>query len=119
MLRDILDETFASQNDVILVGTCDRESALRDAVDRLTPDVVLVGVEQQDWAGGYLDLFRDHPDLRLLAIRNDARAAAMHECRIRRCSVAELSPASILAAVRAGCDGVETGPALSSPAQRH
>ena len=106
ILRDILDETFGSQDDVMLVGTCNEDAALRSAVDASSPDVVVVGVEQHDQAGGYVDLFRAHPDLRLLAIRNDARSAAMHEFRVRHCNVPVLSSATILAAVRAGCDGI-------------
>lgn len=106
ILRDILDETFGSQDDVILVGTCNEDSALRNAVDSLSPDVVVVGVEQDDRAFRYADLFREHPSLRLLGIRNDARSAAMHEFRVRRCRVADLSSVAILSAVRDGCDGI-------------
>lgn len=106
ILRDILDETFGSQDDVTVVGTCSEDSALRNAVDAASPDVVVVGVERHEQAGGYIDLFREHPDLRLLAIRNDARSAAMHELRVRHCNVPVLSSAAILAAVRAGCDGL-------------
>jgi hypothetical protein len=113
ILRDILNETLGSQDDVILVGAGSEDSALRDGVATLSPDVVVVGVEQLDAAGGYVDLFRDHLDLRLLAIRNDVRSAAIHEFRIRRCQVAELSSATILAAVRGGCDGL---PSHASPA---
>jgi hypothetical protein len=105
ILRDILDQTFGSQDDVTLVGTCNEDSVLRNVVDALSPDVVVVGVEQHHHAGGYVDLFREHPDLRLLAIRNDARSAAMHEFRVRHCDVSVLSSATILAAVRGGCDG--------------
>jgi len=101
MLRDILEETFDRQDDVVLVGTRESVSSLRTAVDLHGPDVVVVAVDGEDWAGGFIELFRDHPSLRLLAIRNDARRAVMHELSIRRWRVTDLSPAAILAAVRA------------------
>jgi hypothetical protein len=118
ILRDILNETFGSQDDVILVGTCNEDSALRDAVATLSPDVVVVGVEQLDAAGGYVDLFRDHLDRRLLAIRNDVRSAAIHEFHIQRCHVADLSAATILAAVRGGCDGLASHASAANTNER-
>jgi hypothetical protein len=118
ILRDILDETFGSQDDVILVGTSNEDAALRDAVDALSPDVVVVGIEQHDRADGYVDLFREHPDLRLLAIRNDVRSAAIHEFRVRRCVVAELSSATILAAIRGGCDAIESSAGAADAGER-
>jgi hypothetical protein len=118
ILRDILNETFGSQDDVILVGTCNEDSALRDAVATLSPDVVVVGVEQLDAAGGYVDLFRDHLDRRLLAIRNDVRSAAIHEFHIQRCHVADLSSATILAAVRGGCDGLASHASAANTNER-
>jgi hypothetical protein len=103
ILRDILEETFASQSDVMLVveDRGDPGASLRNAVDVHAPDVVIVGVDRQDWVGDYLELFRDHPLLRILAIRNDGRGAVMHELSIRRYRVTDLTPPAILAAVRA------------------
>jgi hypothetical protein len=101
MLHDILDHAVADQDDVALVGDRDSISSLHTAVDVHSADVVVVGVERQDWVGSYIDLFRDHPMLRLLAIRNDGRAAVMHELSIRRYRVTDLTPSSIIDAIRA------------------
>jgi hypothetical protein len=103
MLRDIIRETVASQDDLVLVGSGDTRDAphLHRAVDVHAPDVLVAGVEGSDWVGEYVELFRDHPDLRVLVVRNDARAAALHELVIRRFEVADPSPRSILAAIRA------------------
>ena len=101
MLRDILDQTFASQDDVTVVGDRESISPLRAAVGLHDADVVIVGVDRQDWVGDYVELFRDRPMLRVLAIRNNGRGAVMHELSIRRYRVTDLTPTSILAAVRA------------------
>jgi hypothetical protein len=106
MLRGILEETFASQHDMMLVGLSDSgTSSVSATVAANRPDVLIVGVERQDWANGYVGLFVDHPHLHILAIGDDARSATMHELYIRRWRVAELSPPAIVAAVRASRDG--------------
>ncbi len=99
MLREILEETFARQPDMAVVGP-GAAGPLREVVDRYAPDVVVVGREGRDWVGRHVDLFRHRPRLRLLVIRNDGSTAALHELRIRRCPVPDLSPDAVVAAVR-------------------
>jgi DNA-binding NarL/FixJ family response regulator len=107
MLRDILRDTVRGHDDLEVVGVCDSAAELGGFVDRSSPDVVVVGMERQESIGVFVALFRDHPDLRLLVIRNDARSAALHQLRFRRCRVTDVSPAAILAALRAPCDESE------------
>jgi chemotaxis response regulator CheB len=104
MLRGILEETFAGQGDIMLVGLSDSRPSLSELVTAHNPDVLIVGVERADWATGFAELFVDHPSLRILAIGEDGRSAMMQELYIRRWRVADLSPRSIVAAVRASLE---------------
>src|SRR5262245_22579493 len=102
ILRDILEETFASQRDMMVVGISDPaapRSMVAATVAASRPDVLVVGVDRQDWAPGFVELFVDNPELHILAIGDDARSATMHELYIRRWHVPALSPPAIVAAV--------------------
>jgi hypothetical protein len=105
MLRGILEEIFAHQSDMLLVGPPDSPLLpVSAAVATHQPDVLVVSIERPDWADGLIELFVAHPRLHILAIGNDARAATMHELYVRRWQVADLSPSAIVDAVRQARD---------------
>ncbi len=108
MLREILLETFAHQPDMLVVGE-PSVGPLHEAVRLHGPHAVVVGMEGHDWAERHVELFRERPRLRLLVIRSDGRSAAMHELRIVRCPVEELSPEAVVAAVRRSCAPLAEG----------
>jgi hypothetical protein len=102
MLRGILEEALGSQGDVMLVGGSDALGSPETAtVAASRPDVLIVGVEREAWADGYVELFADHPRLHILAIGDPARSATMHELYVRRTRIADPSPTAIVGAVRA------------------
>lgn len=103
MHRDILEETFASQSDMMVVGRCDSLKALHDAIDALASNVTVLGVDRAEWSADVLALFRSHPKLRLLPLANDARSAWLYELQVHRASIEELPPGAILAAVPENC----------------
>lgn len=107
LLRDVLERLLAGRDDLAIVGVCESVGELRSSLALLGADIVVIGTDHPEALGQFVDLFRDHPDLRLLAIRHDARAASMHQMRIRRCRVADLSPPAILSALLASCDEIE------------
>ena len=118
MLRGILEETFAGQPDIMLVGLSDSLMPLSTLVAAHHPDVLVVGVERPDWVGGFAELFADHPRLRVLAIGADARTAMVEELYIRRWNVADLSPRSLVDAVRASLDAHEDTVEPAAPPRR-
>lgn len=101
MLRDILEETFAGQRDIVLVGSPNSTDSLAMSVAEQQPHVLVVGIDKPDVVSNVVQLFVENPSLRVLAIGEDARSAVMHEVYLRRWSVAELSPKAIVEAVRA------------------
>ena len=103
MHRDILEETFASQGDIEVVGRVEASDSLLDAVGALTPHVLILGVDRAEWSAEHFSLFRTHPPLHVLMLGNDARVASMFELQLHRTEIPELSPKAILAAVREAC----------------
>jgi hypothetical protein len=103
MVRGILEETFASQHDMTLVGDAEAEATMSATVSAHNPDILVVGMTHDEWASEFISLFIDHPRLHILAIGEDARAAMMQELYIKRWRIAELSPMAIVDAVRASC----------------
>ena len=102
--RGILEQTFAVQGDMMLVGTDSAGASLSARVAANRPDVLIVGVERDDWATGFTKLFAERPRLHILAIGGDARSATLQELYVRRQRITDLSPDAIVAAVRASRD---------------
>jgi len=109
MLRGILEETFATEHDIMLVGAGDSASATASvaSVRMHQPDVLVVGVERRDWSAPFVESFVANPRLRVLAIGEDGRSGVVEELAIRRWRIPEVTPRSIVAAVRASLDGDE------------
>ena len=102
--RGILEHTFAVQNDMTIVGNDGADASLSARVAANRPDVLIVGVERDDWATDFVELFAERPRLHILAIGGDARSATLQELYVRRQRIADLSPDAIVAAVRASRD---------------
>lgn len=111
--RGILEHTFAGQSDMMLVGINNADSPLSARVAANRPDVLIVGVERDEWATGFIELFIERPRLHILAIGGDARAATLQELYVRRQRIADLSPDAIVAAVRASRDTDSTSSAAA------
>jgi len=107
MLRNILETTFAREQDMTLVGESGGRVSLSAEVAANHPDVLVVAVERLELATGYTELLIDHPHLHIFAIADDARSAMMQELCIRRWRVADLSPATIVEVIRAARDAEE------------
>ncbi len=117
MHRDILEETLASQSDMMVGGRCDSLEALHDVIDARAPNVTVLGVDRAEWSADFLALLRSHPKLRLLTLAHHARSASLYELQMHRTSIAELPPGAILAAVREDCadgDSVAVVPSARS-----
>lgn len=101
LLRGILEETLRHNGDIMLVGPPAPALALSAAVTLHRPDVVVVGGAQSAWLGEFSQVLFDRLQVHVLAIDDDARTATMHEVNVRRWPLADVSPESIVAAVRA------------------
>ncbi|MEP7380597.1 MAG: hypothetical protein ABI910_02870 [Gemmatimonadota bacterium] len=100
MHRDILNETFAAQDDIVVVGHCASSDALAGDLATLEPHVTIVGSDSAEWSDAHFALISAQPPRHLLLLANDARSASMFGLRIHRSALAELTPRAILAAIR-------------------
>lgn len=97
MMRDIVGGAVESQADLMVVGTAP-EADLEVAIACHAPDVVIMG-DRRLAAARLGGLLVGHPRLQVAVITGEGRAAQVY--RLGRVDVAELSPASLVEAIRA------------------
>jgi hypothetical protein len=112
MLIDIIKGIIASEKDLILAGQVSiHNELLRASVDQRA-DVVIVGplpaAETQDYRAF---LYR-RPRMKIIAIAAGGRHALLHELQPRVIPLDEVSPASLIAAIR-GISGGDGGAIVS------
>jgi hypothetical protein len=100
MLHDIVQTVLAAQPDVELVPLDGQLTSLALSADMLDIDVVIFA-HPQAATRDYSAMLYAHPRLRLIAISIDGRAAAVYELQPQRIPLGELSPETLIQAVRA------------------
>jgi DNA-binding NarL/FixJ family response regulator len=94
MLREIVREFLATQDDIEVVGEVGEAASLPAAVERYAPDLVVVGGGGLRVPGEWFDLLRSRPSLRLLAV-------ASHGHRTTVCEVlGDISPQGLVDAIK-------------------
>ena len=98
MMMDIVDAAVRGERDLALVAHVS-ETELEDAVERLTPDVVIVCAGDDAREQAARRVLADHPHLKLMLISRNGAAARLLE--FRQVVVDDLSPSSVVQAIRA------------------
>jgi DNA-binding NarL/FixJ family response regulator len=99
MLREIVGELVRTEPDLSILGDYgDRGQAL-EAIERKSPDVVIIGLEGLAWPD-VSDLLRHHPGLRVLAVSADGSESCLYELRPHERMLGDVSPRTLLAAIR-------------------
>jgi hypothetical protein len=111
ILHDIVKDALAGARGVTLVGDVQHRSrALAPEVERTNPAVVLLGSDHPELAEGRVPVFPGRADLKLLAVSADGREATLYELLPRTTALGELSPETLVSAVRsAGAAQGRTG----------
>jgi hypothetical protein len=114
MLSDIIKSIIASEENFILVGQVSipdevsiRDELVRVAVGRRT-DVIIVGPLPAAETRDYREFLYRRPRMRIIAIAVGGRHALVHELQPRIIPLDEVSPASLIAAIR-GTSGAAGG----------
>jgi hypothetical protein len=97
MLADMIGSAAASAGDVAVVGDVDAADAA-DVLRVMQTDVVVIGRDEAQLVSGLLAI---RPSLKVLAVIDDGRDAALYELRPHKRAVGELSPDRLMALVRA------------------
>ena len=99
LLHDIVRTTLESESDLELISSDAPASrtGLSDSIG--DADVVILSADAPP-LDHYESVLREHPALRMVAISNRGRHAFLYELRPHRQALGELSPASLLQAIR-------------------
>ena len=100
--RAVTDEVDR-QADVQVIGSFSRPSELLKAAGELEPDLVVVATIDGELPGIATHLVDQHPDLWVLAVAPEVRAALIYAVHPRIDRVAGSTPSELADAIRARC----------------
>jgi DNA-binding NarL/FixJ family response regulator len=101
MLHEMLTDIVETQPDMEIVGSAERQAELRDAVARTHPDIVIVTPSHPVGRRSFEELLYMNSRLKVLAVIDNNRRGILYELRPSRALLGEMSPASLLNAIRA------------------
>jgi hypothetical protein len=102
MLRDIVSETIARQDDMLIVEeTPGNDLPVPESPGRNAIDIVITGLEGDRLSDRCTTLMRRHAHLKVLGISGDARHAFLFELRPHRIPLGDASSEGLLDAIRA------------------
>lgn len=69
LMRELILTTFADQPDIEIVGEVGEESEISERIKRTQPDFVVITLDQAGTRPPICDdLFREHPEVRVIAV---------------------------------------------------
>jgi len=98
MLTDMIKAIIASQSDFELVGEVVGVSGLADIASDVAADVVILGRALSSESA--LRVLYRAPRTKIVAIDADGRRSVLHELRLNRTSLGEISPAALVTTIR-------------------
>lgn len=100
LLNDIIDAVLTSAADIRLIGRAANHAELLELARQLHPDVVITGLDVSGSPGLGWELFIHNPLLRVLGVVGEGRQTFVYELRPHQTALGELSPETLIAAVR-------------------
>lgn len=102
MLLDIVDSIVGTEPDMVIEGDYAADGDVRSAVRRADVDVLITGdgsaaLDSEPWRA----LLYEHPGLKVLVLEQSDGTAVLYEMRPQRTSLGEISPSSLVDAIRA------------------
>jgi len=104
LLHDIIGDVLESAGDIRLIGQAANHGELLELARQLSPDVVIMGLDESGPPGFGWDLYINNPLLRVLGIVGEGCQTFVYELRPHRTPLGELSPEALVAAVRSVAD---------------
>ena len=102
MLRDLIREIVGREPDMEIVGEVS-ESAKLVAVARETgAEFVIAGLDDSDLPTAYRALLDERPGMKVLGLAGDGQVGVLFDLAPRKVDLGEVSPGSIVTAIRAG-----------------
>jgi DNA-binding NarL/FixJ family response regulator len=97
LLREIIRSVVVAEPDLEIIAELGDAASLEESLPRHAPDIVIGHSTRRDIER----LLRDCPRLKVLQIDDTGRSTVLHELCPRRTALGEISPASLLKAIRA------------------
>jgi DNA-binding NarL/FixJ family response regulator len=101
MLRDVFSQVLADQPDMEVVGDLTDVLDLLPAAAQTRSDVAILGLRDAGFPSICARLLDQHPRIKILGVTPDGRRACLYELRPSEVPVGDVSPAGVLAAIRA------------------
>lgn len=100
LLRELVRDVVSEQPDLEVVGELDDESQLDAAISSTDPNFVIVGTDRAELSAAFRELFEVRPRLKVLALATEGGRSVVWELAPRCVQLGEMSPESLLAALR-------------------
>jgi hypothetical protein len=98
ILREIIEQAVADESDMEIVEIEGRGVPLRQTVESSKADFVIAGADYD--FGEVARVLEERPRLRVLAVAGHGREAFLYELRPMRTPLGEVSPRTIVDAIR-------------------
>lgn len=109
MLTDIVRTIIVSQDDFELAGEVVGNADVAHAADDAAADVVILGLTVRGGATSCVDVLYTRPCIKVVTIEPGGRRAMFHELQSSVVSLGEISPETLIAAVRHRCGPAKPG----------
>jgi DNA-binding NarL/FixJ family response regulator len=100
MLQEIIKEILATRSDLGLIAEYPHRVPLVAAVEETSARLVIAADEQLD-PDEVCQVLERRPRTKILGVAGDARAAVLYELRPQKIRLGEVSPETLVAAIRA------------------
>jgi DNA-binding NarL/FixJ family response regulator len=107
MLHEIVEAMVSSQPDMIVTVPVRGRESVAAAARRVRADIVILGESHQETGRTPWRLLREDPRLKVLTISTDGHRATRHEMRPHQTVIDDISPESLIDAIRAAMAGEE------------
>lgn len=102
LMRELVIATISSQPDIEIVGETENESEIVETVERIRPDVLIIGLEDQEQRPALCGfLLGRHPAMKVIAVAAHKNSTVFYWANVDiRSKALETSEEGILAALR-------------------
>jgi DNA-binding NarL/FixJ family response regulator len=100
LLGDIITQVVAERAPINIVARLDSRDQLELRLQTLAPDLVLIGLRQDESGAIALSLRRAGPRAKVIALSHDGHHAYLPAPHRRRTTPIDLSPAALIEAIR-------------------
>jgi len=102
LLREIIGEIIAEQDDMEIVGELGDLADLVELARRTDASFVIAGPTHPELDAVYVHLLAERPSTRVLVVRREGRQSTLYELRPHAEVLGELSPETLLTVIRGG-----------------